>query len=636
MISPFYNILLPLAYEIYQDNLLVGYFVTQRHMCIMKNIYGILAVLLLFLFNFVCTRITFKDSAFARDCIMDVLQQVKLFKSVPVVIINADTLLGEKMVRTEGYTFQSRDFMNKMNGPLVNEVYVIMVESAQDLEKGINFVRISSSWNPSAKFIVHVKESIALKEISNVIFKNYIFNITVIAKTPTSNKYSLFAFNPELDSCHKPAKRVLEFISACSNYTGQSTFLYKTKYKKLKNCHFKMVTHEIYPFTNLNKTIPGIEEEILLTWQNKDNVTAELVKYEINENFGVLLDNGTYTGMLGRVNEEIEGAIGGFALKLERIYGFDFSFPSFIDHHKVVINKAKRLNVWKYVSRSISSITYLIFLLYVVLCFIVTIASVIGKKDVAQNILIVTGYFTGNIKKYGLQNKLSYKIIIFCMLVYHFVMNSMFQGFLSSAITQPSYEHQVDDLQEVIQNYKGEVNLPGLLEYKHDLGCATKLECLIAVKNSKEPAFTIVSEMLYQYHKWLLSSEADESFYVLREPVVTTIRTTFFIRGSPLRDALSDHSRRIQTAGLLKTVAEKLMFSSKLKSIYHYNSNSSNTNKYQMVNDFFEPFMLLAIGKIISCVVFLCEILFSKRKICNNVNCDQRFHKLHCVFSRHV
>lgn len=605
-----------------------------------RNIF-LLTLILSTIYTYNITLKNLEDTEkIASDCISNVLRQIKFSKDTTATIINLDNLLSAKLIAMNAFVFHFRPFYKNQSNLIFHDVFILNLETLTELKNGISLAIISHSWNPKAKYIVFIKEEIDLEETSKLLFKYNMFNITMILKTIIYKEYSIFNFNFELDSCNKPASQTLEFTSTCANYTGQETFLYKMP-KHFKNCQFKMFVRERFPSIILDSEIVGVEEEILNIWKEKDNVTVEPIYIKNSEKFEMMLDNGSnYTRMNKYpVIGEVEGAIGGFSLTMKRAIDFEYTYPRTVDHDVVVIRRSKKKNQWEHVGKNISPILPIILVSFFVFCVLGNLIPVFGKKGVFYNCIIVIGYFINNTSKYFKSHKICHRIIVLSLLIYNFFINGLLQAIFSSSLSHPFHNDQENDLNLVISKYK-RLGI-GILAKKWEgngddfIECNTIVECLTVLMNSTELMYVTMSKENYMFYKWEVTGYPDDVFFVLSEHVVAYSKTVYFVRGSTVAHHFSEFLKKIYAGRINSRILTHLMESNKLKSLYHLNHTLSSFTASSLAKDYKEPFILLGVGYFLSIVIFLCEVMYSKRKICRKEVCSKGFKTMHKILYRH-
>ncbi|KAL0871500.1 hypothetical protein ABMA27_005218 [Loxostege sticticalis] len=163
---------------------------------------------------------------------------------------------------------------------------IILTENYDELESDLTSAKNSLYWNPKANTILLLRNVTDVDDVANLLHSMNIYNVTVITKRRT-----------DIDL----------------------------------------------------KPLEGTEYEILKIWRHIDNVTVDIVAYDGAENwkkfYGELLENKTYTGMLSWIAENrVEGAVGGYGLRIDRCNGLDYAYPHLVDQLRMIIRHNEQLD----------------------------------------------------------------------------------------------------------------------------------------------------------------------------------------------------------------------------------------------------------------------------------------------------
>lgn len=113
----------------------------------------------------------------------------------------------------------------------------------------------------------------------------------------------------------------------------------------------------------------------------------------MNEDFGSLLRNGTFSGIFRPVyTYDMDEAVGRIQIRLKRIALLDFTYPYEVSHLKVVIATADFLRTWETVLRQLNFATIvLVFTFFVIFSLVATLLMIFPnkKRDILRIFLFV-------------------------------------------------------------------------------------------------------------------------------------------------------------------------------------------------------------------------------------------------------
>ncbi|XP_063387679.1 uncharacterized protein LOC134673611 [Cydia fagiglandana] len=370
-----------------------------------------------------------------HKCITTIIQQIEILNTTDVTLVNVNQSLTKELHSLSEHParFISRSFYWP-NDTLFNYIYVIQCKDYFMFAQGLDLVKRDPFWNPRAKFII-VVEYIEdfLQEVSDFLVYNHIYDVALIAYDENES-FVVYTFGLEHDECDRPVFKILQVLSRCSEIHNVDKIYVGARKTRLRGCRVKFVSHNFWPFVSFNGE-PTIEQYILELIYQYENISVELINYGNVENFGLRLDNFTFTGMLHEIETyKVEGAMGGYVLTLNRMLNLDFINPFMVDQQKVVIARAHLLNKWYGVLKQLGVLTVCsIFATFGLVSATVIYMKIFQNRvrDMSRDCLIVWGYFLGNISQ-NVKSKsgVTYRLVLLSVLMYirvHFdVCNSSF------------------------------------------------------------------------------------------------------------------------------------------------------------------------------------------------------------------
>lgn len=544
------------------------------------------------------------------DCIERIVETTESI--VDLTVVNFKEINELTFLRRKEMTFISRSFL-WVDNLWPNRFYVCKCDNYKELQRGIHQLRNDFFWNPRGKFIMIIENTKGhIPMISSILIKHNIFNVIVV--TWNRSGYEIYAFNPELDPCGKPAITTLELINQCSKIKKtDKLFRYKIP-SKFRGCKFKVVSHNFWPFSSFNNTLgPGISLHRLEMWAESEGIYIELIKNEIDEDFGTVLDNFTFTGMIGLVEAgKVNAAVGGFSIFYPRARALDFSYPYSLDYNRAIVARAPFMSHWRAVLRQFSFyVTIVIYLFIAYFCFAVAHHSIFEKKkrDIIRDLLIVFGYICSNISvdRRKMKTKSALRLIVCCLLIFVFFISFLIQAYLLSVTTHPLREHQIKHLNEALSKCKPVKSSMWLSTYrsKDPPDCLSVMGCFKQLlERRNEKLYTLVSDTSYKTAAWnFLDAEGEPEVVKTVEPLLQLLRTMFFERGSPLLFNYNKLSQRSRHSGLSAKISRDFFHRIRLKQA----KQRRKVEPPEFLHQFKDVFLVLLVGYSLATITVIYE-----------------------------
>ncbi|KAF9822936.1 hypothetical protein SFRURICE_012090 [Spodoptera frugiperda] len=553
------------------------------------------------------------------SCVKKILETIDYNKygnymDVTFMNVNNNKINLSTLHRIKGPRFISRRFhWNPDN--ISNMVYVIMGQDYYEIEKGFRKVTTDLYWNPEATFVIVIDSPkiTDLHDFTNLLHKYNIFHrVSLLLRS--HNEYTINKYNftsPGL--CFHTGHLV--FWAKCSDFLANKTLPILSK-GSIKNCRFTFVTRNMWPFTNFDSKMEGIEQNFLTLFKKHYEVKIRLQEYNKVNRFGSAMDNLTKIMKEKVVRDEVEGAIGGYSID-ELYYGnISFTYPIMIDHMYYILAHASFVDQWYAVlSQSISTYVTL-FLLFVTFCVSVTFLSIFrSRTDISLNVLIVFGYMLNRNAVRRTPSGWPQAIVFASLLFTALIIPYAIQANLFSVTTQPvrGYEpREPEDLTDYSPVLCSEWQRR--IDFKNYTDCGTRLDCLFMVRDSPNKSlYTIMSFLHYWFYLPRLTDEhCNVATYALREPYLTVFSTIYLRRGSVLLRPMNMFTMRAGSTGIMEKHFTDICYRDRLKCRVNRRETAYKT---LTTTDFFYVFMVLVFGHCLSISVFVIEIWVK-----NNVN----------------
>lgn len=248
-----------------------------------------------------------------RSCVVNVVKEESsniCLLDLTLVNLN-DYLIMSSLHKVCGLKFTSRTFLFDSH-KIYNTAYVIESENFKELYDGLSQVIKDGQWNPKARYMIifkNKKES-DLLNVGNWFFKNNVDDVFPI--TLNSKNYVVFKLNiMSSDSCRRSSKWTL--VSSCSQYLTEKSIPIVRKHEGIRNCQFKLITHNMWPSVYFDETnLEGTEQRILKEFEKYENVKIELYAVMKQTNIHGVIMPGYVDDMLKKVQDnEFVGSLGG-------------------------------------------------------------------------------------------------------------------------------------------------------------------------------------------------------------------------------------------------------------------------------------------------------------------------------------
>lgn len=509
--------------------------------------------------------------------------------------------------------------------------YICLIEcrNLKELRNGIRKARNDPLWNPEAYFIIIFANTIDsnLITVFQLLMKKYIFIATVVGRFNEDTNYSVYSYNFDYTKiCGICKIKNIKLISSCNDIGDMNVFL-NSKHPTMNGCTLKVITHIYPPFVRDKKLhYRGLDEYLLILLSKMQGFDIEFVfaSEDFHEDFGKVLKNFTYTGMLSYIEDEeseIAGACGGFVLSWSRSKALSFLYPYVVDRISLVIPRAPIFDTWSAVATQLSvftiTLTFLVFVIFSIMAikFPVFVKS---EEDKIRDVLLVWAIFFCILDLKSVKKLLVARITVMTMFIFVILMYCVIQASLLRESTRPRRAYQMDDVEEVFESNFEMILSPPMAAYlksftkkeqslwrEGKVTCNTTIECLKQVRDcANRSLFTVSSDIYHKSYVWELAEE-DGTFEIFTVPETFSFswQTMYFHRGFPL-NKLNDDIHYILASGLLEKQFEDLNFNARKKR--HFHEKPANIAK--TIDDLKGVFVLLIFGWGLSIITFLIEL----------------------------
>jgi len=540
----------------------------------------------------------------------------------------------------------------------------------QDIRGQLIRLKSNSAWNARAYFVVIITQPGGLPSQNRTIletqmvqvfaefWKYNVIDVIVLLQstkllrsreTPAIEVYTWFPYS-ETGRCAQVIDCVLLDVWI-TNQDGvgnflHNAFLFPPKIPKyFLGCPFRVSTFESEPFVmypSYNKDDKaltykgGLEIEFLQMIQKATNITIVFREPPSDGKWGVLLDNGSWTGVLREVLEGVSDvALGGLYYRCHITDVIECATPYMHDALIWYVPCAQPNPRWASLSRVFKLSLWLGFIVGYITVSIITWAfvQICNKFATAENksstytttakcFLNLWAVILGVSATENIPRKAVIRTVFLSWVVYSLAVNTIYQTFLTSYMVDPGLQHQISSVGELLDSrleigiYNSFDSLmPDLRnkQYERRLIYDDIEDCARRLAAKGDFAF-LYSKINTDYMTAVrfVDSNGHPQFCHMDENFSPQYVTLSVRKGSPMLTKYNDVIQRVVEGGLLDQCWRVIKFKATLLAaknltvpIGHFTPLS--TEHLQ------SAFYILILGCVISLVSFSVEIFFHKR-----------------------
>ncbi|GFS65661.1 glutamate receptor ionotropic, delta-1 [Trichonephila clavipes] len=398
---------------------------------------------------------------------------------------------------------------------------------------------------------------------------------------------------------------------------------------------------EILPSSDGKPKIYGIEAELIKTLMTKIGVAYEIVTPEDGQ-YGIELSSGNWTGVIGMLYRgEADIGIANLGIFEDRFRTVDFSSTYMVDGlYFSYLKSTNREQIFSFLGIFDFS-TWMLFLASFLLASVVILIILRDQETISSIMLYLFGSFLGQTLIFHKQIN-EWKVIFLSWMLFAFIMSSVYSGVLSSFLVLPSEGKIVGTFRDLSE---------AVLKGSHRAYTLKGTNHAAFLRHYPEPYLQSLGKMIEENH-WHITADA-----MTQDP----LKTKYSPDGKPKIDAVlgakyifkmlyevgdfkskvfisEDRSSwgsmgiafrkgfccisevnkyiiRIVEAGIY----DKFLKDESLKYWFSLSSEERNVveiaeDRILSIRDFIDAFLLLSAGLLISCLVFLIELIFPHLK----------------------
>jgi hypothetical protein len=545
----------------------------------------------------------------------------------------------------------------------------------QDIRSQLIRLKSNSAWNARAQFVVAIMHPVGsspqnrakVKTENAQIFAEFwrhnvvevillqsvhFFeeNVPVNRGTPTIEVYTWFPYFPS-GQCAQTTDGVLLDMWVTKKdgvgYFLHNVSLFPPKIPRyLPGCPIRISTFEfepvvMYPWhsedgnTLLYKG--GLEIEMLKMIQKATNMSTVFRQRPSDATWGVLLDNGSWTGVLREVIEGVSDMAFGAVFYRCHISSdvIECTTPYIFDKIIWYVPCAQPNPRWTSLSRVFKLSLWLGFILgYIIMSVLIWVivkvsnmAATVGNESLTYTnltkcFLNLWAVILGVSATEDIPKNAVIRIVFLLWVMYSLAVNTVYQTFLTSYMVDPGQQHQISSVDELLDSRLDygmvdtlEELLPDLKAKRYDRRqiCDDIEVCVRRAALKGDYAF-LHSKVSTDYMAAVryVDSNGDPMFCQLDETFSRQYITTTVQKGSPMLARYNDVIQRVIEGGILDQWWRQLKFQATLSAARNFTVPVGDYVPLS-IEHLQSPFYVLILGCAIPSIFFLIEMFSHKR-----------------------
>jgi hypothetical protein len=397
----------------------------------------------------------------------------------------------------------------------------------------------------------------------------------------------------------------------------------------LKGCSIRVSVLGIEPFVILSGTsLPdGIEGRLFLSVMKKLNLRFTL-KLPESGSWGEKLPNNTWTGLKGDLyNNVTELGFGALLLDTELCDIFECTTPYLKDRLVWHVPRAKQVPNWKGLYRVFQMDTWM-----VIVVISITVALLLWRLSIISHETSYATLVTSlshvwavmlGVSAPGMPRASRPRLLFLIWVIYCLHIDALYLSFLTSFMINPGYEHQVRDVEELVQSkldYGYHAGFDKYFKDSTDQILVTILsrrkhcdgdgeECLKRMAERGDFAM-LVSSMLMEYKNAFeyMDQNGDTLFNHFHDAFLGYDFVMYLPKGSHLLQKFNSIIQRIVQSGLLEQWWRVIKTNLRLQQALHTQELSSTLSFSHLQS----VFVFLSFGLVISSTIFIAELSLSR------------------------
>lgn len=526
--------------------------------------------------------------------------------------------------------------------------YIVQIRDMGEFSQNLETLKIDPSWNPHAMFIIastiifNDTKAFALNVMTKLWKLNVIASVVLLPNPENNVLFNVYTWYPyEGGNCGKGTEK-LRLIDTCSfGHIAKNVSWFGDKIPKVFNdCVVKVRIIDWPPYIiNVpNNTIGkhqtyfdnfGLEINMLNLIADKLKLQMQYVMSDVDQNWGNIYFNGTATGNLFYLQQQLSDiAIGAYAFTLQRSIFFDNSVSYCQESLRWCVPYDPILVKWRGI---LSTMATEVWICVVVTYFMITVAIWFLAKNtneftmyksfinctqyvylVLLGLPIPTQPRTNNVRYF-----------LFLIMVLSLFLVITYLTFLTSVLTSRNSTQKIATQKDIYKNHLKTYFIPTTIRYfkandsfddinediiKNWRNCYNMKTCMEYVAYRRDSAACV--PQLYQEYVFnrYLTKQRVPLLYCFKKNVVSYPVMFLMRKGFPLSSKFNNIISTLNAAGLFNKWEHDLLrqqfknVSSKIDGVEIENDGTLNFDNLKIM------FKILLIGHSVAFVVFILEL----------------------------
>lgn len=528
--------------------------------------------------------------------------------------------------------------------------YLIQTTDIKKIHRDLHFLKYNK-WNPDAKFIIiitdsnlHTDKNLVLNELNINLRKRKILNAIVLLPQEQSGRvFDIYTWLPFYNgSCGNCNDSFL--VDVCQNgvLKNPNVNLFRNKIpRNLNRCPVRVRAIVWPPYilaprnfnssktrTGINFT-RGIEINLLNTIAKAVNFkTVYSVSSKI-EDWGYILENGSALGIFeSLMTDEVDIGIGSLAATINRFLHLTPSLPYTTESLSWCVPSAVLEPKWRSIFNMFKIWTWVnIYVTFIILSSLATYIAQLTQeyviyKEKGNCFMIMLAVFLGLSVKLK-PRKIHLKTIFSLCAFLNLIISAVYQTSLISFLTDPAYDPEIKDVDEIFEKNLSFLYLPATKMYfawdtddwkmqrilKDMIICEDAFLCLANISKTRDYAMALPRLYLHYVSDKFKNKEGHKLIHWFKEDIMSYPIQMFMQKGFPLTRRVNSYITRIVQSGILEKWQQDLKYTIQVKDDDIANQNDDNPENLTL-SHLQGAFIILCIGIGLSVVSFIGEVVY--------------------------
>ncbi|KAL3276286.1 hypothetical protein HHI36_024174 [Cryptolaemus montrouzieri] len=520
--------------------------------------------------------------------------------------------------------------------------YILEVENYNDLDKVFKDIKLANCWNPNQNFFIFSSAIVSdyeyqFKRMVELVGEQILNNVVIMLPiNENDSSFQIYYWDAtDREKCKPKLKYPMFFDCKFGDITTSD---YKNENDTFTPCLLKIKAvvwppYVIFP-KSLNKTLQnkpvekmllsGIEVELMNLISKYLGIDVEYY-VSLKEDWGRSFFNGSATNtMKDLMTKEIDIAIGSLTVTNSRTFLFGISHPYAEEHMLVCVASNTYVDIWStFFNFSSFKLYFSIFITYILLTTLVWKTAQYFEEEHTRYREAPTSFLYCFAVIIGISVKIlpatrNTRMFLSFLLLFELFYVALYESFLASLLSAPKIEQDIKTLWDIFDRNLDIYNSPDNLRYfdrvetalekhilKHWIDCKNTTGCLEDVYENHEKAIC----MEENYKDYLLQNSIREGMppiYCIKRNIISFPIVMIMRKTLPFQKKIDAIIGRSTAAGLIDKWFSSLFYNGTRESLKEPEM-LVGTLKFSNLKPIF---VLIAVGYLFSCFVFIGELTY--------------------------